>query len=93
MANSAINEVDGEDLYDEPVELTVLSEISKSDRFPPVLVRMKDERQTILVLSRTHRLNKRCEMRRYGQEGDGEKERLVEGLAEEEYTVKQATNC
>ena len=51
-------------MYHEPEELTVLGEISASGRAPPVLVKMKDERQAKLVLSRAHRLSKMYQLRR-----------------------------
>ena len=67
MANSTINEIDGEDLYDQPEELTVVGEISKSGRAPPVLIRLKDERQARLVLSRAE---ESVNHSGYGQEGE-----------------------
>ncbi len=41
MASEIVHEIDGEGLYNEPEELTVLGEISASGRAPPVLVRSK----------------------------------------------------
>lgn len=64
MACLTVNDCDGEGLYDFPEEVTVLGEINKSGRAPPVLVRMKDESEAKLVLSRAHKLSKMCELRR-----------------------------
>ena len=63
MANNVVNEIDEELLYEDPEEFTVLGKVRTSGKAPPVLVRMKDERQAKLVLNFAHKLSKLPQLR------------------------------
>ena len=64
MASDVVLEIAGKDLNDKPEELIVLGKVNTSGRAPPVLVKMKNEKQAKLVLSRAHKLSSMYQLRR-----------------------------